>query len=102
MQYTKDRIYFWDLAVDSCTLFLSVEFEDTVLPLSSAAMALPPAAIRVDWGVLLTAVVRYAPSLLESFIKMGPQGALSATKLLRPFSEIIDSLDIWRVWKARA
>lgn len=67
---------------------------DTVLPLSSAAMALPPAAIRGDWGVLLTAVARYAPSLLESFIKMGPQGALSATKLLRPFSEILDSLDI--------
>lgn len=57
-------------------------------------MALPPAAIRGDWGVLLTAVARYAPSLLESFIKMGPQGALSATKLLRPFSEIIDSLDL--------
>ena len=70
--------------------------QDTVLPLSSAAMALPPAAIRVDWGVLLTAVVRYAPSLLESFIKMGPQRALSATKLLRPFSEIIDSLDLKR------
>jgi hypothetical protein len=25
---------------------------------------------------------------------MGPQGALGATKLLRPFSEIVDSLDL--------
>eukprot|EP01018_Ginkgo_biloba_P023710 Gb_39487 [translate_table: standard] len=57
-------------------------------------MALPPAAIRGDWGVLLTAVARYAPSLMESFVKMGPQGALGATKLLRPFSEIIDSLNL--------
>eukprot|EP00252_Welwitschia_mirabilis_P015748 TRINITY_DN3491_c0_g1_i2.p1 TRINITY_DN3491_c0_g1~~TRINITY_DN3491_c0_g1_i2.p1 ORF type:complete len:435 (-),score=106.01 TRINITY_DN3491_c0_g1_i2:84-1388(-) len=67
---------------------------DTILPLSSAAMALPPTAIRGDWGVLSTAALRYAPSLLNSFIKMGPQGALSATKLLRPFSEIIDSLEL--------
>uniref|UniRef100_A0A0C9QVE0 TSA: Wollemia nobilis Ref_Wollemi_Transcript_6218_2204 transcribed RNA sequence n=1 Tax=Wollemia nobilis TaxID=56998 RepID=A0A0C9QVE0_9CONI len=67
---------------------------DTVLPLSAAAMALPPAAIRGDLGVLLTAVARYAPSLMESFIKMGPQAALGATRLLRPFSEIIDSLDL--------
>nr|ATB19528.1 putative FAD/NAD(P)-binding oxidoreductase family protein [Microbiota decussata] len=67
---------------------------DAVLPLSTAAMALPPAAIRGDLGVLLTAVVRYAPSLMDSFIKMGPQGAIGATKLLRPFSEIIDSLNL--------
>nr|ATB19529.1 putative FAD/NAD(P)-binding oxidoreductase family protein [Thuja plicata] len=67
---------------------------DAVLPLSTAAMALPPAAIRGDLGVLLTAVARYAPSLVNSFIKMGPQGALGATKLLRPFSEIIDSLNL--------
>ena len=25
---------------------------------------------------------------------MGPQGALAATKLLRPFSEIVDSLEL--------
>ncbi|XP_057821819.2 prolycopene isomerase 2, chloroplastic isoform X1 [Cryptomeria japonica] len=67
---------------------------DAVLPLSTAAMALPPAAIRGDLGVLLTAVARYAPSLIDSFIKMGPQRALGATKLLRPFSEIIDSLNL--------
>lgn len=39
-------------------------------------------------------VARYAPSLLKSFIKMGPQGALGATKLLRPFLEIVDSLEL--------
>ncbi|XP_042516685.1 prolycopene isomerase, chloroplastic isoform X2 [Macadamia integrifolia] len=67
---------------------------DAVLPMSSAAMALPPLSIRGDWGVLSTAAARYAPSLLKSFIQMGPQGALGATKLLRPFSEIIDSLEL--------
>ncbi|KAK1275353.1 hypothetical protein QJS04_geneDACA009972 [Acorus gramineus] len=67
---------------------------DSILPLSAAAMALPPLAIRGDLGVLSTAVARYAPSLLKTFIQMGPQGAFGATKLLRPFSEIVDSLDI--------
>ncbi|XP_043720205.1 prolycopene isomerase, chloroplastic [Telopea speciosissima] len=67
---------------------------DAVLPMSAAAMALPPLSIRGDWGVLSTAAARYAPSLLKSFIQMGPQGALGATKLLRPFSEIIDSLEL--------
>ncbi|KAL5704097.1 hypothetical protein ACHQM5_022570 [Ranunculus cassubicifolius] len=67
---------------------------DTVLPLSAAAMALPPLAIRGDLGVLSTAAVRYAPSLLKSFIEMGPRGALGATKLLRPFSEIVDSIGL--------
>ncbi|KAK9162047.1 hypothetical protein Syun_002949 [Stephania yunnanensis] len=67
---------------------------DGVLPMSAAAMALPPLSIRGDLGVLSTAAARYAPSLLESFVKMGPQGALGATKLLRPFSEILDSLNI--------
>ncbi|RID44861.1 hypothetical protein BRARA_I01626 [Brassica rapa] len=65
-----------------------------ILPLSSAAMALPPLSIRGDLGVLSTAAARYAPSLLKSFIKMGPQGALGATKLLRPFLEIVDSLEL--------
>ncbi|KAK9095867.1 hypothetical protein Sjap_021364 [Stephania japonica] len=67
---------------------------DGVLPMSAAAMALPPLSIRGDLGVLSTAAARYAPSLLQSFVKMGPQGALGATKLLRPFSEILDSLNI--------
>ncbi|CAL5377980.1 unnamed protein product [Camellia sinensis] len=67
---------------------------DAILPMSAAAMALPPLSIRGDWGVLSTAATRYAPSLLKSFAHMGPQGALSATKLLRPFSEIVDSLEL--------
>ncbi|CAN6720041.1 unnamed protein product [Malus baccata var. baccata] len=67
---------------------------DAILPLSAAAMALPPLSIRGDLGVLSTAGARYAPSLLKSFVEMGPQGALGATKLLRPFSEIIDSLEL--------
>ncbi|KAL8151642.1 hypothetical protein V2J09_021450 [Rumex salicifolius] len=69
-------------------------FKDGILPLSTAAMALPPLSIRGDFGILTTAAARYGPSLLKSFIQMGPQGALGATKLLRPFSEVMDSLDI--------
>ena len=68
--------------------------QDAILPLSVAAMALPPLSIRGDWGVLSTAAARYAPSLLQSFAQMGPQGAFGATKLLRPFSDIIDSLGL--------
>ncbi|KAL3515745.1 hypothetical protein ACH5RR_022647 [Cinchona calisaya] len=67
---------------------------DAILPLSAAAMALPPLSIRGDWGVLSTAAARYAPSLLQSIAQMGPQGAFGATKLLRPFSDIIDSLGL--------
>ncbi|KAM7482089.1 hypothetical protein LguiB_006672 [Lonicera macranthoides] len=67
---------------------------DSILPLSTAAMALPPLSIRGDLGVVSTAAFRYAPSLLKSFAQMGPQGALGATKLLRPFSEIVDSLGL--------
>uniref|UniRef100_A0A2N9EJQ0 Amine oxidase domain-containing protein n=1 Tax=Fagus sylvatica TaxID=28930 RepID=A0A2N9EJQ0_FAGSY len=67
---------------------------DAILPMSAAAMALPPLSIRGDFGVLSTAAARYAPSLLKSFVQMGPKGALGATKLLRPFSEVIDSLEL--------
>lgn len=67
---------------------------DAILPLSAAAMALPPLSVREDIGVISTAAFRYAPSLLKSFAQMGPQGALGATKLLRPFSEIVDSLGL--------
>lgn len=68
--------------------------QDAVLPLSAAAMALPPLSIRGDWGVLSTAAARYAPSLFKSFLQMGPRSALGATKLLRPFSEILDDLQL--------
>lgn len=71
-----------------------ISLQDAILPMSTAAMALPPLSIRGDWGVLSTAATRYGPSLLKSFAQMGPQGALSAMKLLRPFSEIIDSLEL--------
>ncbi|KAL4649816.1 hypothetical protein ACB092_01G042300 [Castanea dentata] len=67
---------------------------DAILPMSAAAMALPPLSIRGDFGVLSTAAARYAPSLLKYFVQMGPQGALGATKLLRPFSEVMDSLEL--------
>eukprot|EP00249_Psilotum_nudum_P016558 c25882_g1_i3 orf=294-1721(+) len=67
---------------------------DAVLPLSGVAMAIPPAAIRWDLGVVLTCLVRYAPSLFQSFIQMGPQAVFSAPKLLGPFSAIMDSLEI--------
>ncbi|KAI3990479.1 hypothetical protein MKX01_023259 [Papaver californicum] len=56
---------------------------DVVLPMSAAAMAVPPLSIRGDLGILSTAAARYAPSLLKSFINMGPQGALGATILLK-------------------
>ncbi|KAJ0010405.1 hypothetical protein Pint_33593 [Pistacia integerrima] len=115
---------------------------DAILPLSAAAMALPPLLIcdrshamqvynrqrkhsrgsqaglakqyrtdgnmtedsqhktygnigeEHDLGVISTVAARYGPSLLKSFALMGPQGALDATKLFRPFSEIVDSLDL--------
>ncbi|XP_038681918.1 prolycopene isomerase, chloroplastic isoform X2 [Tripterygium wilfordii] len=67
---------------------------DAVLPLSAAAMALPPLSVRSDLGVLSTAITRYGPSLVKSFIQMGPQGVFGASKLSRPFSEIIDSLEL--------
>lgn len=57
-------------------------------------MALPPLSIRGDLGVLSTAAARYGPSLLKSFLQMGPKGALGATKLTRPFVEILDSLEL--------
>ncbi|GMH06772.1 hypothetical protein Nepgr_008612 [Nepenthes gracilis] len=67
---------------------------DAILPLSAAAMALPPLSIRGDLGIVFTTAARYAPSLLKSFIQMGPQGALSASKLLQPFSVITNSLEL--------
>ncbi|KAF9595461.1 hypothetical protein IFM89_000379 [Coptis chinensis] len=47
---------------------------DAVLPMSAVANSLPP--------------------LSKSFVQMGPQGALSATKLLSPFSDIFDLLEL--------
>jgi hypothetical protein len=68
--------------------------QDAVLPLSTAAMALPPLSVRGDFGVLYTAAARYAPSLFNTFFQMGPQAALRSTQLLSPFSQILDSLEL--------
>lgn len=57
-------------------------------------MALPPAAIRTDWGALITTLWRYGPSLLKTFLQLGPQGFMGARKLLGPFSELVDALEI--------
>jgi len=70
------------------------KLQEAVLPLSAAAMALPPAAIRTDWGALVTVLARYGPQLLKTFVQMGPHGAMRASKLLGPFSELVDSLGI--------
>ena len=69
-------------------------FQDGILPLSATAMALPPASIRGDLGVLLTAGLRYAPTVMQSLLQMGPQNVLRATKLLQPFSVYMDLLDL--------
>ncbi|GJR56304.1 FAD/NAD(P)-binding oxidoreductase family protein [Tanacetum coccineum] len=61
---------------------------------NGVAMALPPLSIQGDLGVLSTSGARYALSLLKSFAQMGPQGTIRATKLLRPFSEVVVSLGL--------
>ena len=53
--------------------------QDYMRPLAAAATALPPIAFRQDWGVLRTALLRYAPHLLAS------GGA--ALQLTGPFSK---------------
>lgn len=45
-------------------------------------------------GVFFQLLLLDMAPLLKSFAQMGPQGALGATKLLRPFSEIINSLEL--------
>lgn len=61
-------------------------FQEFVLPLAKAATALPPAAIRLDTGVLVSALGRYLPSLLAS----GSQVA----KLTGPFSKIVEDAGV--------
>ncbi|KAL5854389.1 hypothetical protein ACOSQ4_004191 [Xanthoceras sorbifolium] len=62
---------------------------DAILPLSAAAMALPPLSIRGDLGVLSTVAARYAPSLLKSFVQMGPQGALLKDPFIRNWVDLL-------------
>jgi hypothetical protein len=54
--------------------------QEHMRPLASAAAMLPPAAMRADPGVLLTAVARYLPALLAN-------GA-NAAQLTGPFSKV--------------
>ena len=57
-----------------------------VAPLAQAATALPPAAIRLDPGVLISGIGRYFPSLLTSLPTLG--------KLTAPFSEVLDAAGV--------
>ncbi|CAM6125241.1 unnamed protein product [Calypogeia fissa] len=66
--------------------------QEVLKPLYGSTMALPPAALRGDLGVVITAFARFAPGLLKSLIEAGSSG--SATKLLRPFSELMDSAGV--------
>lgn len=59
------------------------ELQRVMEPLSRAATALPPSALRFDWGAPLS-VGRFAPSLL--------QRAASMMKITGPFSRIMDSV----------
>lgn len=52
-------------------------------PYKDAAVAMPPAAVRLDWGAILT-LGRFAPSML--------QHAFNASKLSGPFSQIMDGV----------
>ncbi|MEM6351781.1 MAG: NAD(P)/FAD-dependent oxidoreductase [Cyanobacteria bacterium P01_D01_bin.14] len=52
-------------------------------PLGEAAIALPPAAVRFDWGALQT-VGRFAPTLLTQGLQM--------SRLSGPFSRIMDGV----------
>ncbi|CAI5987628.1 unnamed protein product, partial [Closterium sp. NIES-65] len=65
-----------------------------VEPLAGPSMALPPAALRADPAVLLTAGLRYGPSLLRTFGNAGPAAALNASKLMGPFSSLANSVGV--------
>ena len=59
------------------------ELQRVMEPLKSAAIAVPPAAMRFDWGAALT-VGRFAPSFIGH--------AANVFKLTGPFSRIIDNV----------
>ncbi|HEY9653530.1 MAG TPA: NAD(P)/FAD-dependent oxidoreductase [Coleofasciculaceae cyanobacterium] len=59
------------------------ELQRVMAPLASAAIALPPAALRFDMGAAFT-IGRFAPSLL--------QHVFNVIKLTGPFSQIIDGV----------
>ncbi|GAQ83842.1 FAD/NAD(P)-binding oxidoreductase family protein [Klebsormidium nitens] len=66
---------------------------ESIKPLSGAAMALPPAALRADPAVALT-VLRFAPALFQTFAQGGPAAALGAGKLMGPFTQLLDDAQI--------
>lgn len=59
------------------------ELQQVMAPLGEAAGAIPPAALRFDWGAAITAG-KFAPSLLRYGSKIG--------QLTGPFSRIIDEV----------
>ncbi len=59
------------------------QLQQVMEPLAKAAIALPPAALRFDWGAILTAG-KFAPSLLRYAAQIG--------QLTGPFSRIMDSV----------
>jgi phytoene dehydrogenase-like protein len=60
--------------------------QDAVVPLAKAATALPPAAIRLDPGVVISALTRYFSVLLPSLPTL--------SKLTAPFSLVMDSAGV--------
>lgn len=59
------------------------ELQRVMKPLAEAAIALPTAAVRFDWGALRTATP-FVPSLLKH--------SLNTPKLVGPFSKIMDGV----------
>jgi phytoene dehydrogenase-like protein len=60
--------------------------QDAVVPLARAATALPPAALRLDPGVVISALSRYFSVLLPSLPNL--------SKLTAPFSLVMDSAGV--------
>ncbi|KAH7623714.1 hypothetical protein Ndes2526B_g00945 [Nannochloris sp. 'desiccata'] len=60
--------------------------QDAVVPLAKAATALPPAALRLDPGVVVSALARYFSVLLPSLPTL--------SKLTAPFSLVMDSAGV--------
>lgn len=60
--------------------------QDAVVPLAKAATALPPASLRLDPGVLISAFTRYFNVLLPSLPTL--------SKLTAPFSSVMDSVGV--------
>lgn len=60
--------------------------QDAVTPLAAAATALPPAALRFDPGVVISALFRYFPALSGSLTTL--------PKLTGPFSKVLDAAGV--------